>query len=44
VAAAHLFTQCNMAWRRLPWARGSGCQSFGASLLPSMAPASQQGP
>jgi hypothetical protein len=24
----HLFSQCIMAWRSLPWARSSGCQSF----------------
>jgi hypothetical protein len=26
--AAHLFSQCIVAWRSLPWARGSACQSF----------------
>jgi hypothetical protein len=26
--AALLFSQCNMAWRSFPWARGLGCQSF----------------
>jgi hypothetical protein len=26
--AALLFSQCNVAWRTYPWARGSGCQSF----------------
>jgi hypothetical protein len=26
--ATHLFSQCVMAWRRLPQARGSECQSF----------------
>jgi hypothetical protein len=31
-AAAHLFFQCVMTWRRLPWARGSGCRSFSSSL------------
>jgi hypothetical protein len=25
---AHLFFQCTVGWRSLPWARGSGCQSF----------------
>jgi hypothetical protein len=27
-AVALLFSQCNVAWRSLPQARGSGCQSF----------------
>jgi hypothetical protein len=26
--AAFLFSQCNMAWRSFPRARGSGCQNF----------------
>jgi hypothetical protein len=26
--AASLFSQCNMAWRRFPWAGSSGCQCF----------------
>jgi hypothetical protein len=26
--AALLFSQCNVAWRRYPWARSSGCQTF----------------
>jgi hypothetical protein len=26
--AAHLFSQCNVAWRSFPCARGLGCQSF----------------
>jgi hypothetical protein len=30
VVAAHKFSQCNMAWRSFPQARGSGCQSFGS--------------
>jgi hypothetical protein len=30
--AACLFFQCIMAWRSLPWARGSGCQSFSSPL------------
>jgi hypothetical protein len=28
VVRAHLFSQCNMVWRSLPRARGSGCWSF----------------
>jgi hypothetical protein len=28
VAAAHLFSQCNVVWRSFVWARGSGCKSF----------------
>jgi hypothetical protein len=28
MAAALLFSQCNVAWRSFLWARGSGCQSF----------------
>jgi hypothetical protein len=41
--AAHLFSQCIMAWRSLPWARGSGCQSFSSPWSlpqPSVSPAS----
>jgi phosphatidylserine synthase len=30
--AAHLFFQCILLWRKLPPAKGSGCQSF-SSLL-----------
>jgi hypothetical protein len=30
--AAHMFSQCIMMWRRLPWARGSGCQSFNSDF------------
>jgi hypothetical protein len=26
-----LFSQCNVAWRSFPWARGSVCQSFDSS-------------
>jgi hypothetical protein len=46
VAAAHLFSQCNVAWRSFPQARSSGCRSLtflGALFLPSVAPVSQQG-
>jgi hypothetical protein len=28
VVAAHLFSQCNMAWRSFLWTGGSGCQNF----------------
>jgi hypothetical protein len=28
VVAAHLFSQCNVAWTRFPWVRSSGCQRF----------------
>jgi hypothetical protein len=28
VVGALLFSQCNVAWRSFPWARGSGCWSF----------------
>jgi hypothetical protein len=28
LVAAHLFSQCNVAWRRFLKARGSECQSF----------------
>jgi hypothetical protein len=31
MVATHLLFQCIMAWRRLPWARGSGCWSFSSS-------------
>jgi hypothetical protein len=27
-AIAHLFSQCNLVWRRFLRARGSGCQGF----------------
>jgi hypothetical protein len=30
-AAAHLFSQCNVAWRSFLQARASGCQSFDSS-------------
>jgi hypothetical protein len=31
VVRALLFSQCNMAWRSFPQARGSGCKSFDSS-------------
>jgi hypothetical protein len=31
VVAAHLFSQCNVAWRSFLWARGSGRGSFDSS-------------
>jgi hypothetical protein len=43
-AAAHLFSQCNEAWRSLPQARVQGIEVLTllcASPLPSMTPASQ---
>jgi hypothetical protein len=45
--AARLFSLCIVAWRRLPWARGSGYQVStqpGASPPPSVALVSQQVP
>jgi hypothetical protein len=44
--AAHLFSQCNVAWRSFPWTRGSGYQSLillGPLFPTSVVPKSQHG-
>jgi hypothetical protein len=46
MAAAHLFSQCNVAWRSFPWVGVQGAELLiliGALFPPSVAPASQHG-